>query len=116
MSRHSGWWISQFISWRRTMNFVKKLFGRSKKPAQPARAFVESLESRVLLTADGPQVTSAVSDNRGLTTIFFNQPLDPTTVNTNSVVVFTPGPDGTLNTHDDVQVSATVIYGAPQQR
>ncbi|MDP9175525.1 MAG: peptidylprolyl isomerase [Planctomycetota bacterium] len=98
------------------MSFIKKMLRRDNVTKQAVKATIEPLEGRVLLSADGPRVLNAISDNRGLTIVYFDQALNASTVTTGAVKVVTAGPDGILNTADDVTVSASVRYGAPQQR
>jgi cyclophilin family peptidyl-prolyl cis-trans isomerase len=77
--------------------------------------FVEQLESRVLMTAT-TTVTAVVADNRGLVNIYFSGPLNPATVTSNTVSLFTAGQDGQLNTADDVLQPAAISYGGGEDR
>ncbi|MEA2708499.1 MAG: hypothetical protein QOF78_1100 [Phycisphaerales bacterium] len=81
------------------MSRIASSIGRSGK-------HVEQLEQRRLFAA--PQATSVFADNRGEVQITFDQPLNPTTVNTRSVFVFLPGPDGAFATADDVKIIGRV--------
>ena len=77
------------------------------EPVEPAtleNATLEYLEGRVLLSTSAPRVLTILADNRGQTTLTFSQPLDPTTVTTSNVRILTAGPDGLLDTPDDVSV------------
>ena len=74
--------------------------------SRPSGRFVEPLEKRQLFAA--PQATSIFADNRGEAQITFNQPLDPTTVNTRSVFVHTAGPDDAFGTADDLKIVGRV--------
>jgi cyclophilin family peptidyl-prolyl cis-trans isomerase len=69
------------------------------------------MESRVLLSG-APQIVDAVADNRGQVVLTVNQALDPATVNTSSVFIYTAGANGILGTADDIQQTATVNYDA----
>ena len=73
---------------------------------QQSGKFVESLEARRLFAA--PQATSVFADNRGEVQITFNQPLDPTTVNTRSVFVHLAGADDAFGTADDQKITGRV--------
>ena len=68
--------------------------------------FVEPLESRRLFAA--PQATSVFADNRGEVQVTFNQPLDPTTVNTRTVFVHLAGADDQFGTADDAKITGRV--------
>jgi cyclophilin family peptidyl-prolyl cis-trans isomerase len=76
----------------------------------------ELLERRVLLTGTAPEVTRVTADNRGDVSIYFNEALNPATVGTGSVLMFTAGTDGNLNTADDVNAGATVTYDSTNER
>ena len=67
---------------------------------------VEQLEQRRLFAS--PQAVSMYADNRGEVQITFDQPLNPTTVNTRSVFMFLPGADGAFATADDVKITGRV--------
>lgn len=71
---------------------------------------VEALEERLLLSADLPVITSFVADNRGLVELGVSADLLPSTVNDQTVKVFTAGADGLLGTADDKFVSSAVSY------
>jgi len=68
------------------------------------------LEPRLLLAAAPPVVTSFTADNRGMVELVVDRSLDPTTVNANSVRIFTSGRDGLLGTSDDSLVSSVITY------
>jgi cyclophilin family peptidyl-prolyl cis-trans isomerase len=55
-------------------------------------------------------ITSAVADNRGEVTLTVGGQAEPTTVSRRSVLIYTGGEDGLLNTADDVKVIAPVRY------
>lgn len=79
-----------------------------------ATAVVESLEGRTLFASVGPQVATIVADNRGQVKLTFTQELKASTVNTSTVRILTAGPDGKLDTADDVVVpltAAQIQYG-----
>jgi cyclophilin family peptidyl-prolyl cis-trans isomerase len=69
---------------------------------------VESLEGRMLLSATGPQVAAIIADNRGQVKLTLTQTLNPATVNSSTVRILTAGPDGKLDTADDVAVHANL--------
>lgn len=76
----------------------------------------EPLEQRLLLAGDPPVITAITADNRGMIELVVDQALSPTTVNTNSVRVFTAGSDGLLGTADDRVASSTVTYDLTGKR
>jgi cyclophilin family peptidyl-prolyl cis-trans isomerase len=76
---------------------------KNRAPASPA--CVDALEKRVLFHA---VATSIFSDNRGEVQVTFSAPLDPATVNTRSVFVFTPGANGLFGDGDDTKVVGRV--------
>jgi cyclophilin family peptidyl-prolyl cis-trans isomerase len=67
---------------------------------------MEPLEIRRLFAS--PVVEVMYADNRGEVQIKFDQPLNPATVNTRSVMQFLPGPDGAFLTADDIKVTGRV--------
>src|SRR5688572_11536120 len=67
---------------------------------------MESLEGRRLFAS--PVVEVMYADNRGEVQIKFDQPLNPATVNTRSVMMFLPGPDNAFLTDDDIKVTGRV--------
>lgn len=77
--------------------------GRSRLPR------MEGLEARELLAGDLPSIIRIEADNRGLVTLTSNANLDASTINGNSVRVFTSGNDRLLDTADDTPVSVTEI-------
>src|ERR1700678_4113924 len=83
--------------------------GKSGKIGTSRRVCIEPMEHRTLMSTVA-HITSSIADNRGRVTLNFDVPLDPSTVNTSSIVVFTAGPDGQLNTADDVQEPITINY------
>src|SRR3954449_221152 len=102
------------------MKLLSRMISRFASPSpspSPVRAraasLVEPLEGRQLLHA---AVTGVVADNRGETSISFNGALDPATVTKQSVVVFTAGKDGVLNTADDTHIGAPVSYVSSSKR
>jgi cyclophilin family peptidyl-prolyl cis-trans isomerase len=76
---------------------------------QPRPAAVEALERRTLFALPA-HVTSITADNRGEVIINTDRTLNPETVNTRSVLVFTYGPDGIPLTADDIKQSIKVSY------
>jgi cyclophilin family peptidyl-prolyl cis-trans isomerase len=72
-----------------------------------ALAPLERLESRTLLAGGGPTVKSIVADNRGEAILTFSAPINASTINPTNVQVLTGGPDGLLNTADDVSGGAS---------
>jgi cyclophilin family peptidyl-prolyl cis-trans isomerase len=68
---------------------------------------VEQLEGRMMLSRGGPQVATILADNRGQIKLTFTQDLIASTVNVNTVRILTAGPDGKLDTADDVAVHLT---------
>lgn len=81
--------------------------------AQPKRrahhANVEELEGRRLLTA-APYITSITSDNRGEVVLNTDRSLNPESVHTRSVLLFSVGPDGEALTADDIKWPIRPIY------
>jgi cyclophilin family peptidyl-prolyl cis-trans isomerase len=73
-------------------------------------ACVEMLESRTMLSS-GPVVTGVLADDRGQATLTFKGALDPSTVNSSTVLEYTAGPDGLLNTADDTAIPVAIQYG-----
>ncbi len=71
---------------------------------------VEALEARLLLSADLPVVTDIVADNRGLVELTVSRDLQASTVNTDTVQIFTAGSDGLLGTADDRLAVSQVSY------
>ncbi|MBL0927291.1 MAG: peptidylprolyl isomerase [Phycisphaerales bacterium] len=63
-----------------------------------------------------PTITTIAADNRGRVVFTASADLDPATITTDSVAIFTAGPDSLLGTADDVQVTGTVSYDAPSRR
>jgi cyclophilin family peptidyl-prolyl cis-trans isomerase len=63
----------------------------------------ETLEQRTLLSS-APQVVGFTADNRGTAVITFSNSMDPKTFTSNSVRIYTAGPDQKLGTGDDVVV------------
>jgi len=82
-------------------------FNQSRPVAHPA--MVESLEARALFAA-APHVTSIVTDNRGEVILNTQRSLDPATVNTRSVQLYSVGPDGIPLTADDVKMRVKPTY------
>jgi len=74
-----------------------------------ASARLEPLEERVLM-AGGPRVASIVADNRGLIVITLDRAVNPATVNTRSVQVYTTSAGRSR------RAQATVAYSARQRR
>lgn len=83
---------------------------RRSKSRIPSAPVCEPLEPRLLLAGDPPVITSITADNRGMIEMVVDQSLDPTTVSSNSVRVFTAGRDGLLGTNDDSLVSSNISY------
>ena len=75
-----------------------------------ASAFCLLSDARTYAAA--PQIIQALADNRGQVILTADEALNPATVNTSSVLIYTAGADGILGTADDVQQSATVSYNA----
>src|SRR5215211_5044940 len=98
-----------------------RLFSRhSRRPAataavtapqasQPRPAAVEQLEGRTLFALPA-HVTSITTDNRGEVIMNTDRSLNPATITTASVLVFTYGADGLPLTADDVKQSIKVTY------
>lgn len=84
--------------------------------ALSAAPVCEPLEQRLLLAGDPPVITAITADNRGMIELVVDQALSPSTVNTNSVRVFTAGSDGLLGTADDRVASSTVTYDLTGKR
>lgn len=76
----------------------------------------EPLEPRILLSGDIPCITAIDADNRGLVVVEVSADLSASTVNQDSVKIFTAGNDGLLGTADDADVGATVSYDADTDR
>ena len=85
---------------------------RARTARQPRPVVVEALEERLLLSGDLPVITSYLADNRGLIELGVSADLMASTVNSQSVRVFTAGADGLLGTADDKFVSSNVSYDA----
>jgi cyclophilin family peptidyl-prolyl cis-trans isomerase len=66
-------------------------------------ATLENLESRTLLAA-APRVVDFSADNRGTAVITFDHRMDARSFHSNSVRIYTAGPDQKLGTGDDVVV------------
>ncbi len=81
------------------------------QPAAPTaqRAGIEQLEARRLLAA-APYVTSITSDNRGEVVLNTDRSLNPESVHTRSVLLFSVGPDGEALTADDIKWPIRPIY------
>ncbi|HEV2294963.1 MAG TPA: peptidylprolyl isomerase [Tepidisphaeraceae bacterium] len=73
------------------------------------RADVEQLEARRLFAA-APYVTSITSDNRGEVVLNTDRSLNPESVHTRSVLLFSVGPDGEALTADDIKWPIRPIY------
>jgi len=65
---------------------------------------IENLESRTLFAGAPAHMISVQTDNRGEVNITFDKALNPTTVKTTSVFMFTPGADGLVGTADDQKI------------
>jgi cyclophilin family peptidyl-prolyl cis-trans isomerase len=78
-----------------------------KSDSLPRPALMQPLEGRKLMSVT---ITSAVADNRGEVTLTVGGQADPATVSRRSVLIYTPGDDGILNTADDVKETAPVRY------
>ncbi len=87
---------------------------RVRRAAGADLAHFEALERRLLLSADLPVIDSVAADNRGLVVLEVSADLNASTVNQNSVKVFTAGQDGLLGTDDDVDTGARVAYSAAE--
>lgn len=90
---------------------------RSAHPAEHTQAVdgspvhFESLEPRLLLSADCPVIDGIIADNRGLIELsVMNEPLRPASVNSGSVRVTTAGSDQLFGTNDDVLEDIDVSY------
>ncbi len=83
---------------------------RRRKPRHTLAPVCEPLEPRLLLAGNPPVITTISADNRGLVELVVNQALDPSTVNSNSVRVYTAGRDGLLGTGDDALASSVISY------
>ena len=92
---------------------LSKPLNRLSDAVAPA---VESLEGRTLFSSTGPQVAAIIADNRGQVKLTLTQTLNAATVNTSTVRILTAGPDGKLDTADDVavrvnlQLSGKILY------
>ncbi len=74
------------------------------------------LASASASAATTPRVTGITADNRGRVDIQMNCPLRPVTVNQQTVVVSTVGPDGVFGTNDDVTATSQVAFRPFQNR
>lgn len=100
-----------------TRKLFSRLFSRNKEqtPQAPARACaVEALEDRRMMAL--MTVKSAIFDNRGEGSIVLSTAALASTINNQSVRVYTAGADDQLGTADDVRVPATVVYVASLKR
>lgn len=98
-----------------------RLFSRRSRRTAPAvhpvaqpqqraiHAGVEELEPRRLFTA-APYITSITSDNRGEVVLNTNRSLNPESVHTRSVLLFSVGPDGEALTADDIKWPSRPVY------
>lgn len=93
------------------MLFLSRMLRRSRIKHQAQRQvgvkLIEPLEERAMLAA-APRVIGVVADNRGETQISLSAPILASTVTKQSVLVFTAGPDGIINTGDDTHIGAPV--------
>ncbi|MGB7157628.1 MAG: peptidylprolyl isomerase [Tepidisphaeraceae bacterium] len=92
---------------RSTAVATKPKSSSSAAPVAPASA--ELLEGRTLFAA-APHITSIVTDNRGEVILNTQRSLDPATVNTRSVQLYSTGPDGIPLTADDVKMRIKPKY------
>jgi len=88
---------------------------RIDKCRSPRPFNIESLENRLLLRAP-PNITGVIADNRGDVVISISRGLGASTVNRQSVQVYTAGSADMLGTSDDVNVDTRVTYDTPGQR
>ena len=58
------------------------------------------------------RVTSIEADNRGEVVLTMNEPVEASTVNASSCLLYLPGPDGKIGTADDVRYHVAVTYDA----
>ncbi len=84
---------------------IVSMFSSKSRPAPRRVPTSEPLESRTLLHG---AVISVYADNRGEVEMTFHEALNPATVNTRSVFVFTAGADDKFGTADDVKVVGRV--------
>lgn len=79
------------------------------QPATAPHAGLEQLEARQLFAA-APYITSIVSDNRGEVVMTTDRSLNPESINTRSVLLFSVGADGEALTADDIKWPVRPIY------
>lgn len=89
--------------------FFRRRSQSSVRSASQHQPPLETLESRTLLSA-APQVVSVLADNRGQMTLEFSVAPLASTLTKSTVVVYTAGPDGQLDTADDTRVTASLSY------
>lgn len=95
---------------------------KNRNKGAPARerlggvARFEPLEERLLLSGAVPTITMIEADNRGHVTLTASRDLDASTVNANTVRIFTSGPDGLIGTSDDRLINRQVSYDAATRR
>src|SRR5687767_14672901 len=85
---------------------IVSAFRSTARPAPARKPCVEPMEKRLLMAA--PRATSIQTDNRGEVTVTFDTPLDPTTVKSTNVQMYTPGADGIFATADDVRIHGII--------
>src|ERR1700683_4989846 len=94
---------------------TKSFHQSSASGKQIRRPIMEGLEDRVLMTVL-PVIDSALADNRGKVTLTVNKELNPSTVNSQSVLIYTAGPSGNPADSDHVQQSATVSFNTTKKQ
>ncbi len=98
----------RFFARRSVRNSSGAALTKTKAPAAACPP-VEQLEGRVHFAA-APYVTSIVSDNRGEVILNTQRSLNPATVTTRSVFLFSVGADGVPLTPDDVKMPIRPLY------
>jgi len=81
----------------------------TEKSQKPLAAAVEQLEGRTMFALPA-HVTSMTTDNRGEVILTTDRSLNPATITTASVLVFTYGPDGIPLTNDDIKQSIKLTW------
>jgi cyclophilin family peptidyl-prolyl cis-trans isomerase len=97
-----------------TRKLFSRLFTRNRAQAQARSVGIEPLEDRKMMAL--MTVKSALFDNRGEGSISLSTAAQASTINNQSVRVYTAGNDNKLGTSDDVRVPATVVYVAALKR
>ncbi len=86
---------------------------RKTRPDDASPPQLQALESRTLLSVS-PNVTSIIADNRGQVILTTDVALKASTVNRNTVLMFTAGADHKFHTADDVVQHPTIVLNGKQ--